>query len=105
MGNSNLTPRVFHNETVEWTREIVDGFGKLTQSAAACFHSIFYRFDSDGDGSLTMDEIQALEFTIGPDSASPAAKEFLTKFNRSFGRKRRNPSVSSTKPGHITLEK
>ena len=105
LGNANLTPRTFHNETVEWTREIIDGFGKFTPSAAACFHSIFYRFDSNGDGSLTMDEIQALEFTVGPDSTSPAAEDFLAKFNRTFGKKRKNPAVSSTKPGHITLEK
>ena len=43
VGNLNTTPRVYHNETVEWTREIIDGFGRLSPSASACFFEIFSR--------------------------------------------------------------
>ncbi|GMI06939.1 hypothetical protein TrLO_g13181 [Triparma laevis f. longispina] len=103
VGNLNTTPRVFHNETVEWTREIIDGFGKLSERASACFCEIFGRFDSRGRGELTMDEVQALEFTIGSESATEVAADFLANFKRSFGRKTRNPAVSSTKPGHMTV--
>jgi hypothetical protein len=85
IGNVNLTPRVFHGETVEWAKLILGGDdGELTLSppAHAAFVEIFNRFDYRRCGMLNREQIQAMDYVVGEDSASPLAEEFLARFWR-----------------------
>ena len=75
----------------------------LTRAANNTKTPSYRRFDSNTDGELSMEEVKALDFTIGTDSGSPTAEEYLTQFKRTFGRKVRNPYTGNSERGHITL--
>ena len=89
VGNAKNTPRVFHGETVEWAKLILSGGdggdgegGVLSVPARNAFCEIFDLFDYRGEGMLKRDQIQAMDFFVGEESASPQAEEFLKRFWR-----------------------
>ncbi|GMI24657.1 hypothetical protein TrCOL_g10369 [Triparma columacea] len=104
LGDANRTPRVFHGETVEWSKGICDG-GRLSSHAAKCFTDIFNKFDSNGDGEINMAEVKALDFTVGTDAGTPGADDYLAAWERTRKKKSRNPYEGNSQPGHITLER
>jgi len=112
VGNVNSTPRVFHGETVEWSKFILkvneDGENELSGEARRAFGEIFNRFDYRRVGMLTREQIQAMDYTVGEESGSPAAKEFLARFWRAakIAKVSRSDygSVDKGKKGHMNID-